>query len=59
MQALGDSKDLEIRISGNKEARTLTIRDTGVSSKDLPACLVTQGSRGVINPCCLLGCRWA
>jgi len=29
-EQLGDQKDLEIKVSFNEEARTLTIRDTGV-----------------------------
>jgi HSP90 family molecular chaperone len=37
VQALGDTPELEIRISADKEASTLTIRDTGVgmTKKDL------------------------
>jgi heat shock protein beta len=49
--ALGDQKDLEIRLSIDEEARTLTLRDTGIgmSKADLVANLGTVAKSGTTN----------
>ena len=50
-QVLGDTKDLEIRISFDKDAKTLTIRDTGVgmTKADLVKNLGTVARSGTAN----------
>jgi len=49
--ALGDQPDLELRIKGNKDKRTLTIRDNGVGmdKKDLVNNLGTVAKSGTAN----------